>query len=126
MERAGHPQFMNGLVNHLPHPEFDELTENELIKTANYLINLFGLLFNTEERGVDFTNNRFLNYSLEEFAEQRIIELDKLAVKYKDELERLNERVYNYFKVSNIEDIEKIINEAGGKSEETIFNVSKK
>ncbi|WP_051238717.1 BREX-1 system adenine-specific DNA-methyltransferase PglX [Gaetbulibacter saemankumensis] len=125
VERAGHPKFINGLVNNLPHPSFDNDLSNQLVELSKLQFIRTLELFKLDDRSVDLQDNKFTSFkTINNFIKFKKSYFESIAELYVNDLDKLNKLVYNYYLVENIDDIESIINQSGGKKENSQFEIS--
>ena len=129
MERADHPQFINGTINQLPYssiPKELQLILNQITIEQHLRIKE---VFRTDDKSLSFSSNNFLKHStIELFVNSAIKKLSELKIDYNKKMVDLNEIVYNHFDISNQERkvIKEIVSSLNGNDNKgSIFNITK-
>ncbi|QRQ99504.1 BREX-1 system adenine-specific DNA-methyltransferase PglX [Dyadobacter sandarakinus] len=127
MERANHPQFINGVINKSPYPTLPESLETFLAKQTLLNHGLIQEVFEREETSLYFTGpalksglsiSQSIETVLSQFAQSKTAHLTSLV--------QINEQVYANFGITTEDQahIREITNSEEARPEGTVFNVS--
>jgi hypothetical protein len=129
MERADHPQFMNGTINQLPYPKIPIDLQLKLNKITIEQYLKVKEIFKTDDKSLSFSSNYFCrNSTINLYVENTLERLSKLKIEYNQQMVELNETVYTHFGISNQERdvIKEIISTSDGKDNEgNVFDLKK-